>query len=109
MNNSIPTWAKVASQEIRYFLRTGADVVNNPEHELFISRILASYVPDCDSLDEQANRLLKALDNARAELNAGRCIEAGITLTMALQEHKARLAQFHTSPEATLWEEHESE
>ena len=60
-------------------------------------------------LDETNSKLIEAITTARNELSVGRCIEAGITLTMALQEHKATLMSL-TQPEpiSKLWE-HEND
>lgn len=73
-----------------------------------------------DILDEQAGRLLKAIEYALVECEHGDSYAASITLAMALEEHKARLVEHakptlcwcgipvsdhHFEPIASLWED----
>lgn len=65
-----------------------------------------------DALDEQAARLLSGIEQAMKEIAAidGKEYPAYITLTMALEEHKARLvAHSRPAPMDQLWQGEEDE
>lgn len=57
-----------------------------------------------DELDEQAARLLTAIEQALAECNRGDAFAASVTLAVALARHKAKLVE-SSRPLATLWED----
>lgn len=56
-----------------------------------------------DEIDEANGQLITAITAALDEVNAGRCVEAGITLRMALGEYKARLGKIPAHL-AEMWE-----